>query len=71
MAKETSNKDSLMLPIIVIGVVAVGLVTLFLMQWYSLNNKYICKYLGGLWERKTIDTAHRCYTYEEFYNGSK
>lgn len=65
--KETSNKDSVILPVITVSVILIGILTLYLMQSLSLNNKYICKYLGRLWEKKETDVVHRCYTYEEFY----
>ena len=69
--KETSNKDSTILPVITIGVILFGILTLFLMQKYSTNNKYICKYLGRLWEKKVTDTVHRCDTWEELYSDDK
>ncbi|KKR30097.1 hypothetical protein A2715_04185 [Candidatus Woesebacteria bacterium RIFCSPHIGHO2_01_FULL_39_32] len=66
--KSTSDKkDAIILPLIVIGVIVAGVVGLYFLQKYSVNNKYICSYLGGLWMRKDTDAAHRCYTYEEFY----
>jgi hypothetical protein len=61
------KKDVILLPLIVVGVILAGLVGLFFLQKYSVNNKYICKYLGGLWEIKEVGSQHRCYTYEEFY----
>ena len=69
--KDNSNIDSRMLPVITIGVILFGILTLFLMQKYSTNNKYICKYLGRLWEKKETDTVHRCYTWEELYSDDK
>lgn len=65
--KTDDKKDAIILPLIVIGVIVAGVVGLFFLQKISVNNKYICSYLGGLWMRKDTDPAHRCYTYEEYY----
>jgi len=71
MSKSNENikdsKDAIILPLIVVGVIIVGVVGLYGLQKLSVNNKYICAYLGGLWMRKDTDPAHRCYTYEEYY----
>ena len=67
--KKGSNdkKDWLILPLIAITVFVVGVFVLTILQKLSVNNKYICGYLGGLWMRKDADFAHRCYTYDEYY----
>ncbi len=52
---------------IIFGIMIFGVFFLYFFQKLSLKNKYICEYLGGLWERKERDIDYRCYTYEEFY----
>jgi len=64
---EAKKQNVLILPLIVAGTILAGFISLFLLQKYSVNNKYLCSYLGGLWQKKDSDQAHRCYTYEEFY----
>jgi len=64
---ESRNQNVLILPLIIAGTILAGILGLFLLQKYSVNNKYLCSYLGGLWQRKDSDQLHRCYTYEEFY----
>lgn len=64
---QDHSKEIIILSLIVIGVIIVGVIGLYVLQKLSLKNKYICTYLGGLWERKVTDRVHRCYTYEEFY----
>ncbi len=66
MAEEKQD-NYLVILIILVTLFIAGVFGLTLLQKYSVNNKYICSYLGGLWERKDTDSAHRCYTYEEFY----
>lgn len=68
-SKKTTNgsKDAIILPLIIVGVIVAGVLGLYILQKRSVNNKYICSYLGGLWMRKDTDPAHRCYTYEEYY----
>lgn len=61
------SKESFILFLIVVGAVVFGIVCFYFLHKYSVRNRYICKYLGGLWERKESDLEHRCYTYEEFY----
>ncbi len=67
MAEE--KKDNYLLAgVLLVAVVVVGIFGLTLLQKYSVNNKYICGYLGGMWlPDKNPPNLHRCYTYEEFY----
>lgn len=66
--KTPSDKtEAIILPLIFIGVTIIGVLGLSVLKKISVNNKYICGYLGGLWMRKETDPAHRCHTYEEFY----
>jgi len=60
-------KEEILLLFMVTVVIIVGVFGLYFLKKYSLKNKYICSYLGGLWMRKERDLEHRCYTYEEFY----
>jgi hypothetical protein len=66
--KEEKKENYLALAIILLSVIVFGVFLLTIFQKYSVNNKYICAYLGGLWEKKDSDPVHRCYTYEEFYD---
>ena len=65
---QTDSKDAIILPLILVCVIVMGVLGLVVLQKLSVNNKFICSYLGGLWVKKDSDSVHRCYTYEEFYN---
>lgn len=72
MAKEIKLKEKVnefyILAGILIFVIVFGILGLSLLQRLSVNNKYICNYLGGLWVKKDTDQVHRCYIYEEYYD---
>lgn len=48
-------------------VIMIGIFSFLILQKLSVHNKHICSYLGGIWERKIIDSEYRCYTYDELY----
>ena len=68
--KEETIKDNGLLVGVII-VVVVGIIGLYFLQRVSLNNRYICTYLGRLWmpdKEKNIPGLSRCYTYDEYYS---
>lgn len=68
MSKSNNNKnDLIIIPFIIVGIVIAGAIGLYMLEKMSYSDQRICKYLGGLWERKATDSFHHCYTYQEFY----
>lgn len=66
--KNGNNSEILKLFAIFVFITILLVFGLRSLQTYSIHNKRVCSYLGGLWERKEMDSEHRCYTYDELYN---
>ena len=68
---EIKNKDLTILVLLVPILLVIAVASYFLLKKIAKDNRKVCTFVGGLWERKpTADDPapiHRCYTYEEFY----